>query len=477
MTQVVSQPATASVALSISQLVQNQRNFFNSGQTKSYEFRLAQLTALRQAVMEHEAEIIAALQADLGKPMMEAYGSEFSLIKSELDIAIRNLQRWMQPKRVKPSAAQLPSQAQIIPEPLGVVLIIAPWNYPFQLLLAPAIGAIAAGNCVLLKPSEIAAHTSRLVANLIGKLFDPSFVAVAEGGVEVSQAVLQERFDHICYTGSGAIAKIVMQAAAQHLTPVTLELGGKSPCIVDTDIDLACTARRIVWGKCYNAGQTCVAPDYLLVNRNIKAQLIEAMRSTIQDFFGDNPANSPDYARIISDRHFTRLTQLMNAGTGAGTGAGTIVIGGETDSATRYIAPTVIDHVSAEAAVMQDEIFGPILPVLEYGEMSEAIAFINARPKPLALYLFSNSKDLQNQVLQTTSSGSVCINDTIMQIASENMPFGGVGESGMGCYRGKYSFETFSHYKSVLSRPFWLDVNVRYAPYADKFKWFKLLVK
>jgi aldehyde dehydrogenase (NAD+) len=469
MTQVVSQPATASVALSISQLVQNQRNFFNSGQTKSYEFRLAQLTALRQAVMEHEAEIIAALQADLGKPMMEAYGSEFSLIKSELDIAIRNLQRWMQPKRVKPSAAQLPAQAQIIPEPLGVVLIIAPWNYPFQLLLAPAIGAIAAGNCVLLKPSEIAAHTSRLVANLIGKLFDPSFVAVAEGGVEVSQAVLQERFDHICYTGSGAIAKIVMQAAAQHLTPVTLELGGKSPCIVDTDIDLACTARRIVWGKCYNAGQTCVAPDYLLVNRNIKAQLIEAMRSTIHDFFGDNPANSPDYARIISDRHFTRLTQLMNAGK--------IVIGGEVDSATRYIAPTVIDHVSADDAVMQDEIFGPILPVLEYGEMSEAIAFINARPKPLALYLFSNSKDLQNQVLQTTSSGSVCINDTIMQIASENMPFGGVGESGMGCYRGKYSFETFSHYKSVLSRPFWLDVNVRYAPYADKLKWFKLLLK
>ncbi|MEJ1935304.1 aldehyde dehydrogenase family protein, partial [Nostoc sp. NIES-2111] len=333
----------------------------------------------------------------------------------------------------------------------------------------PLVGAIAAGNCAIIKPSELAPHTSNLVAELISKYFPNDYITVVEGGVETSQELLDQKFDHIFFTGGTAIGKIVMAAAAKQLTPVTLELGGKSPCIVDTDINFEHTARRITWGKFINAGQTCIAPDYLLVNQNIKKDLIAAIQKTLKQFYGDNPAQSPDYGRIISHRHFERLTKFLNNGK--------IIVGGETNYENKYIAPTILDKVALTDPVMQEEIFGPILPVIEYTDIKDAIALINSQPKPLALYLFTQNQTLQKRVLQETSSGGVCINDTMMHIGVSSLPFGGVGDSGIGSYHGKASFDTFSHYKSVLKNSFWLDLNWRYAPYKDKLGLIKRLIK
>ena len=319
------------------------------------------------------------------------------------------------------------------------------------------VGAIAAGNCAILKPSEIAAHTSKLLADILPKYFDPAYIAVVEGGVEISQQLLAEKFDHIFFTGGTTIGRKVMEAAAKHLTPVTLELGGKSPCIVDADTNIEYAARRITWGKFINAGQTCVAPDYLLVEQSIKQELLDKIQKCIREFLGEQPATSPDYARIINQKHFNRLVEFIQYGK--------TIIGGESNSNELYIAPTVLDSVSLESPLMQEEIFGPILPVLTYSDVTEAITIVNQRPKPLALYLFSHNKNLQRRVLQSTSSGSVCINDTVMQFAVPGLPFGGVGSSGMGKYHGKASFDTFSHYKSVLNRSLILDVKLRYAPY------------
>ncbi|MBW4466137.1 MAG: aldehyde dehydrogenase [Pegethrix bostrychoides GSE-TBD4-15B] len=458
----------------IGKLLRRQRNYFDQGTTQPIEFRLAQLKALKQAILDHQPEILSALKADLHKPELEAYLTEIGVTK-EINYAIQRLRHWAKPKSVSLPLEQLPAKGRIYAEPLGVVLIIGPWNYPFQLMISPLIGAIAAGNCALLKPSELAPQTSRVIAQLIRATFDPAYIAVAEGGLEVSQALLAEKFDHIFFTGGTQIGRVVMAAAAQQLTPVTLELGGKSPCIVDSDIQLEYTARRIVWGKFLNAGQTCIAPDYLLVNRQIKPALLAAMQQAIREFYGDDPAQSPDYARIVNDRHFGRLSQLL-PGNSAGNSAGKLIAGGTTDAAQRYMAPTILDQVTPEAAVMQDEIFGPILPVLDYGDISEAIALIKSRPKPLALYLFTRNAKLQARVLSQTSSGGVCINDTIMQIAASSLPFGGVGESGMGRYHGKASFDTFSHYKSVLVKNFWLDIKWRYAPYAGKLELFKKII-
>lgn len=460
----------SSVALqnpAIRDILQQQRAFFATGKTQSFEFRLAQLKALKQAVLDNQDEILAALKADLNKPELEAYLTEIGVIK-EINEAIKHLRSWMKPKSVAIPFEQLPAKARICPEPLGVVLIIGPWNYPFQLMISPLVGAIAAGNCAMLKPSEIAPHTSQIVAKLIRNTFDPAYISVVEGGVEVSQAVLAEKFDHIFFTGGTAIGKIVMAAAAQHLTPVTLELGGKSPCIVDTEIQVEYAARRIVWGKFINAGQTCIAPDYLLVDRRIKPALLEAMKTAVREFYGEDPAQSPDYARIVSDRHFNRLTQFLQDGQA--------IVGGAHSAADRYIAPTILDQVSLDAAVMQEEIFGPILPVIEYENLAEAIALIKSKSKPLALYIFSRNSQFQNQVLQQTSSGGVCINDTIMHIAASSLPFGGVGDSGIGCYHGKASFDTFSHYKSIMVKNFWFDVKWRYAPYAGKLELFKRII-
>ncbi|NJO46006.1 MAG: aldehyde dehydrogenase [Oscillatoriales cyanobacterium RM2_1_1] len=444
--------------MNINQLLQAQRQFFATGQTKDIRFRLEQLKRLKQAITDSQGAIVKAVNLDLNRPEFEAY-FEISTL-AEINYAIKHLKSWIKPQRVRASIDQFPASAQIQPEPLGSILIIGPWNYPFQLMISPLVGAIAAGNCAVLKPSEIAVHTSQIVTDMIQKTFDSSYIAILEGGVETSQALLAEKFDHIFFTGGNKVGQIVMAAAAQHLTPVTLELGGKSPCIVESDIQLEYTAKRIAWGKFINAGQTCIAPDYLLVNAQIKQELIPRIQASIQSFYGENPEHSPDYCRIINSGHFERLTQLLHTGK--------ILAGGQTNPETRYIAPTLIDQVAWDDPVMQEEIFGPILPILEYRDLGEAIAQINARPKPLALYFFSKDRQKQQRILQETSSGGVCLNDTVMQFGVTQLPFGGVGASGIGCYHGRASFDTFSHYKSVLKKAFWLDLSWRYAPYQGK---------
>ncbi|MEO1179873.1 MAG: aldehyde dehydrogenase [Cyanobacteria bacterium J06636_28] len=439
----------------IPEALEQQRLFFASDQTKPLDFRLAQLAKLKQAIIDRQADIVAAAKADLGRPEFEAYFEIATL--SEINLAIKKLKTWMKPKRVKSTLENFPSSAWIQPDPLGVVLIIGPWNYPFQLMVSPLVGAIAAGNCAMLKPSEHAPHTANIVADLIANTFDPSYITVFEGDASISQQLLAEKFDHIFFTGGTAIGRIVMAAAAKHLTPVTLELGGKSPCIIDANVNLDHAARRIAWGKFINAGQTCIAPDYVLIDRTIKADFLTKLTAAIHDFFGDDPSQSADLSRIINQRQFERLTSLLDSGT--------VLIGGETDASTRYIAPTVLDNITWDSSVMQDEIFGPILPILTYDRFDQALSQINARPKPLALYLFSRDKTKQQRVLTETSSGGVCLNDTVLHIGVPDLPFGGVGQSGIGSYHGKASFETFSHYKSVLKKTFWFDLDWRYAPY------------
>lgn len=453
----------------IADLVIAQRRFFQTGTTRDLAFRTKQLQLLHQAISENQDDLIKALQADLHKCQFESVALEIALCFTEINYTLKHLKSWLKPKKAAVPLTQLPSSAKVVAEPLGVVLIIGPWNYPFQLVIAPLIGAIAAGNCAIIKPSEIALHTSNFVAKLIAEYFPPEFITVVEGGKEATQELLAEKFDHIFFTGGTQIGKIIMQAAAQHLTPVTLELGGKSPCVVEPDTNLEVTAQRITWGKFVNAGQTCVAPDYLLVHKSIKEQLLGAIKDSIRQFYGENPLNSPDYARIISDRHFERLCGLLPDEN--------VVVGGQTDASQRYIAPTIITDVDWQDAVMADEIFGPILPVLEYSNLEDAIAQINAQPKPLALYIFSTNKQTQEKILAQTSSGGVCINDTVMHLAVTELPFGGVGSSGMGSYHGKASFDTFSHYKSILNKSFRMDVKLRYPPYEGKVKLLDKLFK
>ncbi len=447
-------------------LLQAQRAYFATGATVSVEFRVAQLKRLQAAIIERQDAIVEAVKADLGRPEFESY---FEIgVLDELKYVLKHLKQWAKPRRVSLPLTQLPGSAWVQPDPLGVVLIIGPWNYPFQLVISPLIGAIAAGNCALIKPSELAPAMSKVVADLVRDTFPPEYIAAMEGGVATAQALLAQKFDHIFFTGGTRIGQIVMAAAAQQLTPVTLELGGKSPCIVDQDINIAVAAQRIVWGKFVNAGQTCIAPDYLLLQESIKSEFLAALKETIQAYFGDDPAQSPDLARIINDRQFDRLTGLMaNA---------SVYIGGETNRDDRYIAPTILTDVTWDSPIMQEEIFGPILPVLTYQKIEDAIAQINARPKPLALYLFTKNAALQQQVLRTTSSGGVCLNDVFLQAAIWGLPFGGVGDSGIGAYHGKTSFETFSHMKSVLKKPFWFDLDWRYAPYAGKLDFFKKVI-
>ena len=442
----------------VTELITSQRQFFATGKTKDVNFRIAQLKKLKQAIKENQNDILSALKADLNKPEFESFFE--LLVTQDIDHALKQIKSWVKPKKAKVNLNLLPGSAQIIPEPLGTVLIIGPWNYPFSLMISPLIGAIAAGNCAILKPSEVAPQTSQVVAKLIQENFDPSYITVVEGAVETAQQLLAENFDHIFFTGGTKVGKIIMEAAAKNLTPVTLELGGKSPCVVDTEIDLKETAKRITWGKFLNAGQTCIAPDYLLVNREIKADLVTEIKQCIEKFYGTNPAESPDFARIISERQFSRLESLLQDGD--------IITGGKTNLQERYISPTLMENVSLEAPLMEEEIFGPILPILEYNNLTEAINFINQRPKPLALYLFSKNKQKQTQILENTSSGGVCLNDTVMQFSVTDLPFGGVGNSGIGSYHGKYSFDTFSHFKSVLRKPFRFDLNLRYAPYEQK---------
>ena len=367
----------------------------------------------------------------------------------------RWLSRWTKPKRV--GGMRLLGRSQIVQDPLGVVLIISPWNYPVQLLFSPLVGALAAGNAVVLKPSEVTPHTSAVLAKHVPDYLDTEAVALVEGAVEETTALLAERFDHIFYTGNGTVGRIVMEAAAKHLTPVTLELGGKSPCIVDDDVDVETTARRIAWGKFMNAGQTCVAPDYLLVHEDREEALVEALGKAIREFYGDDPRESADFGRIVNGRHQQRVARFLKDGD--------VVVGGQTDESQNYVAPTLLRNVSPDSDAMREEIFGPVLPILKVKDVAEAIRFVNEREKPLALYVFSNDERVQQDVLERTSSGGVCVNGTILHLANPNLPFGGVGPSGMGAYHGRHSFETFSHAKSVLRRKLKRDAKFMYPPY------------
>jgi aldehyde dehydrogenase (NAD+) len=444
-------------AREIPRAVARLRTYFEAGKTRPLGWRQAQLAQLRAMLTEHADEFVAALRADLGKPPLEAWITDISIVLNEIELAARSLEAWTRPEKVATPITQQPGVARIVREPLGVVLVIAPWNYPLQLLLSPLVGALAAGNAVVLKPSEVAVHTSALLGRLVPRYLDRDGVALVEGGVGETTALLTERFDHIFYTGNGRVGRIVMEAAAKHLTPVTLELGGKSPCIVAADADLEVTARRIVWGKFLNAGQTCIAPDYVLVHPSRETELLSRMKAALTTFYGDDPRASADYGRIVNEQHHRRLAALL--------ADGEVVAGGQTDAATRYVAPTILRNVAPDAPIMTDEIFGPILPVLRIATIDAAIAFVNARPKPLALYAFTRSPAVEEAIVARTSSGGVCVNGTLWHIANPALPFGGVGASGTGGYHGRHTFETFTHRKPVVTKSTRLDPSLTYPPY------------
>ncbi|HET9731392.1 MAG TPA: aldehyde dehydrogenase family protein [Acidimicrobiales bacterium] len=451
--------------LTPSQVVGRLRSSYDAGVTRSMEWRRAQLRAFLRLLDEGERELVRALGQDMGKPPIEAWTTEIGFVASEIAVMLRNLDRWARPERVRLPLVQRPGRAQIVREPLGVTLVIAPWNYPVHLLLLPMASAVAAGNAVIGKPSEITPATSAALSALAVRFLDPDAVAVVEGGVEETQELLGERFDHIFYTGNGRVATKIMEAAAQHLTPVTLELGGKSPAIVTADADVEVAARRIAWGKFLNAGQTCVAPDYVLVTPETRAPLLTALQHAVRGFFGTDPKASRDYARIVNAHHTRRLAALLDASRDQ------VVFGGQVDEDARYIAPTVLDDVPADAPMMREEIFGPLLPVLEVASVEAAIEFVNARPKPLALYVFCGDSAAADHVIGATSSGGVCVNHTMMQLGVPDLPFGGVGMSGMGSYHGRHGFDTFSHRRSVLVKTRWPDPPVAYPPYTQLKSW------
>ena len=451
---------TPTAVATIPAIVQRARDAFDSGRTRPLSWRRAQLDGMRKLLEDNSEQLLAALAADLGKPAAEGWVTDIGFTIGEIKLLQKNLRKWTRPERVSTPIVALPGSSHRVAEPLGVVAIISPWNYPIQLLLSPAAGAIAAGNSVVLKPSEIAPHTSTVITELIQRYLDPDAVQVIEGGVAETTELLAQRFDHIFYTGNGRIGRVVMEAAAKHLTPVTLELGGKSPTIVDATANLRVAARRIAWGKFLNAGQTCIAPDYLLVDKKVAPAFIGELRAAIKEFYGDDPKQSGDYARIVNGHHFNRLASMLESGS--------VVIGGETDANTKYIAPTVLADVNVSAPVMQDEIFGPILPMVEIDNVAEAIAFINSKPHPLALYVFSEDDRAIDAVIERTTAGGVTVNGTILHISNPNLPFGGVGESGIGAYHGKSSIDIFQHRKPVLRKSTKVDPSIAYPPYTEK---------
>lgn len=453
----------------IEAILADQRQFFASGVTLSQAFREQQLLILKKAIKAYQSSIETALYADLRKSKMESYVSEIALVYDEIEYMLKHLGEFIQTQSVKTPASHFPATSQIIYEPYGMVLNIAPWNYPFQLCLAPIVGAIAAGNTMVLKPSEHAAQTSRTIKAMIDEYFQPEYFAVIEGGVTTNKILLTHKFDYIFFTGSTKVGKIVMKAASEFLTPVTLELGGKSPCIVDKTADIAQAAKRIMWGKTLNSGQTCIAPDYLWVHEAVKEPLVNELKRAVQGLFGADPLQSPDYPKIINQHHYERVKAYLSDGQ--------VLIGGEYNDQTQQISPTVLDGVTWDSPVMQEEIFGTVLPLLTYRDIDTVINAIRQRDKPLALYLFSKDNPIIEKVLSQLSFGGGCINDTLMHIANQHLPFGGVGASGMGAYHGKSSFYTFSHAKSVLKRGTWVDVPVRYPPYnASKLAVIKTLV-
>ncbi len=453
---------------SLQALLKSQQAFFVRGKSRELLFRKEALKKLRSAILMHEEELYQALYQDLHKSAFESYATEIGFVLDELRFHLKNLHKWVKPKRVKSSIVSFPARGYKTHEPLGTVLIIAPWNYPFQLMMAPLIGAVSAGNTVIIKPSEIAENTAMVIEKIINSSFEKEYIHVITGGVEISQALLKLRFDHIFFTGSPRVGKIVMQSAAKQMIPVTLELGGKSPCIVDETAPLKLTARRIVWGKLLNAGQTCIAPDYLYVHEKIKVPLIKAMIADIKKAFGEDARKSPDFPRIITRANMERLVTLLDGAK--------IAYGGHYDKEEKYFEPTILDEVNFDLPVMHQEIFGPILPILTFKETDEIISQVNARPRPLALYVFSKSRSFQKKIIDNIPAGGVTVNDTLMHIASNRLPFGGVGNSGIGKYHGHFSFEIFSNSKPVVYRGTWLDIPIRYAPYGKKLKIIKYLM-
>ncbi|MEU1184276.1 aldehyde dehydrogenase family protein [Streptomyces sp. NPDC005820] len=439
------------------------RTAFATGRTRPLAWRKTQLRALRDLLTTHQADFAAALHTDLGKNATEAHVTETGFVVNEIDHTLRHLRRWLRPRRVPAPVSLAPARARTVREPLGTVLIISPWNYPVMLALAPLVGALAAGNCAVIKPSELAPATSALLADLLPRALDPEAVAVVEGGVPETTDLLEQPFDHIFYTGNGTVGRIVMAAAARRLTPVTLELGGKSPVVVEPGADLRAAARRIVWGKFMNAGQSCTAPDYVLAIGDTAPALERHLTTAIGEMYGADPAASADYGRVVNDRHFDRLLALLEDREGGGA---RLVTGGAHDRATRYLAPTVLADVDPDAPVMREEIFGPILPILRVPDLDAAIAFITARDKPLALYGFTASRHSKRRLAAETSSGALAFGVPNAHLTVPGLPFGGVGESGLGRYHGAHSIDTFSHTKAVLDKPLLLDpLRAVYPPY------------
>jgi len=453
----------------ISKAVEKQRAFFNSHKTKDINFRLESLRKLRKAVIENEENILDALNKDLRKPKFEAYAAEVGLFLEEIRGHIKKLKKWAKPKKVKTPFLHFPAKSYIYPEPYGVVLIIAPWNYPFLLLMIPLIGAISAGNCVVLKPADYSKNTSNIIEKIIKSVFPPEYITVFKGGRDVNKALLEEKYDYICFTGSPYLGRIVMEKASKNLTPITLELGGKSPCIVDKDVDIDLTARRIAWGKYLNAGQTCICPDYLFVHKDVRDDLIESLKKYINKFYGENKKESNDFCRIINEKHFDRLLNLMKKGE--------ICIGGSGNKKDKYIEPTIIKNIKPADPIMQEEIFGPIIPIMDFTDINEVIDYIISNPKPLAFYYFTKDNKKQEELIRKVPFGGGSINDTLVHASTPYLPFGGVGNSGMGSYHGKSTFDTFTHYKSVLKKSTKIDVPVRYPPYEGKMKMLKMFLK
>ncbi len=447
-------------------LVDSQLDYFNTNTTKDVNFRILMLKKLLNVLKSNEALMDKAIYKDFKKSSFENYTTELSLIYHDINEAISNLKGWSKKISVPTNLANLPGSSYIIPEPLGVTLTIGAWNYPYQLSLAPVIPALAAGNTAIIKPSELSLNTSNVMAKLINDNFDSKYLHVVEGGVEETSELLKQKFDKIFYTGGSVVAKIIMKAAAENLTPVTLELGGKSPTFVFNDANIKITAKRLVWAKFLNGGQTCIAPDYILAEKGVKEKLISEIKKQILEIHGEDPQKSEAFVRIINPRHYKRIMELVDSSK--------VVIGGETDESDLYISPTVMDNVTFDDAVMQEEIFGPILPIIEFDSLDWAIRMIKDRPKPLALYVFTSSNKNRDKIFHEVSFGGGAVNDAVMHLANPNLPFGGVGNSGMGSYHGKAGFDAFSHYKSILDKSTLIEPPIKYPPYSD---WKRKLLK
>jgi len=446
----------------IKQLKNTQKTFFKSGKTRDISFIKAKLKALKSTIISNENAIYDALYKDFKKSKFETYFSEIGILISEIDMTLKNLNAWTKPKKVRAAALNFPSRDFICSEPYGQVLIIAPWNYPFQLAIAPVISAIAAGNTVVLKPSELTPHTAQIIEDILSDVFKKEHLSIIQGGVPETTALLDERWDYIFFTGSVPVGRIVAKAAAQYITPVTLELGGKNPCIIDNSADLKLTAKRLVWGKFVNAGQTCIAPDYLIVEKSIKPALIKQLKIEITKAYGEDPKKSTDYPRIVNTKNLEHLSVMLEGVA--------VVHGGEIVGEDNYLAPTLVDNPSLKSKLMEGEIFGPILPILSYETMEDIELMVNRYEKPLGFYVFSNRKKFYNTLIKKYSFGGGVVNDTMIHFGNPRLPFGGIGESGIGAYHGRLGFDTFSHKKGITIKANWLDIPLRYAPYKNKLK-------